>query len=586
MANSQVLVSTEGFGDVMIDITHQNVQGEIAAVPEFSRENVIGLAKWLWELDLEKTYRPDHPDFEGAPQETYLLDDLMMILEGGVFTLAYPTDYGKSTLIEMSCVFSLLFWPKSTSNTIVKANEDASVAAARVCWWKLTRASSCFPYARPLTGLRQGNPEVKKGFFIQGSELRTFGGRDPSIYPAGIGDSSLPGRRGRAHFDDLETENVVKSEAKMDTLKKQFNSCVRLIQRSKRMLFLVAGTPQGSNSIMYSIRNDFQSSQIPYKSITRPEFIQEGPHKGKLLWPAAKLKAEIQRQLMDPAAYQIAYGLKPPGSNWYDGESAVEMLKDQTMPFPQNRQEFISWYTGRLYEEITPKVGFIPELRFQADADRMVSTMVAATRFYIGWDPASTGTYSLNLLAFAPGRRFILRSLIEAGTPDEQTFVIKQWRRDFPGLTVVLEADATQLAFASILMHVDPQCPWTPHMTHGYNKDSKQIGIPSMMREFMRGDWKLPWVNDVWGEEYFGPLMREVKRWGPVGHPHGLPACWFVWHFEMAAGGGPIESDNDGQNRIFGVTMQPSMRDPQPSYPGVVRTQSDEAWNRRWPRLR
>ncbi len=213
-------------------------------MPFYSRQNVAILAMWLWHLDLEVTYEQD----EAKPRQTYLLDDLCAALQGGVFTVAYPTDYGKSTLIDMSVVMSLVLWPQDTKNTIVKATDDAAAASLKAVYWKLHMASQALPYAAP----------VCRGFFVAGSLLREFGSRDPSVYGAGIADSSLPGRRGRAHFDDLETENTVKSEAKMDTLRKQFNSCVRLIERHDRFLFLVAGTPQGANSVLFWVNDTLQ----------------------------------------------------------------------------------------------------------------------------------------------------------------------------------------------------------------------------------------------------------------------------------------------------------------------------------------
>jgi hypothetical protein len=550
-------------------------------VPVFNRDSVVKLIRWLWRLDLTVTY----DESEEAPTVTYLLDDLMKLLVGGIYTIAYPTDYGKSTLVEMSVVLSLIFWPEDTVNAVIKANEDAAVAAARVCWWKLDFASKILPYCRPMSGIRQGNPEVKKGFFIEGSELRTFGGRDPSVYPAGIGDSSLPGRRGRAHFDDLETENTVKSEAKMDTLQKQFNSCVRLIQQHARYLFMVAGTPQGANSLMYAIKDDFKLLGYRYEAIFRPEEIQLGENQGKLLWPKRRVKRDMQKVLMDPSAYKIAYQLTPPGADRYDGERAYEQIRDRNLPYPADENHFRQLLWQRTYERYSPRIGFSPEFRYESDLRAFADSHTAGTRIYIGWDPATTGTFALHVVVVNPEERYILRSVIDSGTPDEQALLIRRWRHDWPSATVILEKDAQQLAFAHVLMHVDPQCPWAPHQTTGYNKDSKFIGIPTMMQEIMDGRWCIPWQDDDFSTGEFGDLGIEIRRWGPISHPHGIPSIWFVWHFEMAAsvGSGQMDMDLSG-NQEFRVTMPGTLRDPiQPGKPAVA---DDDPWRVRWPTSR
>jgi hypothetical protein len=547
-------------------------------VPVFTRDAVVKLVRWLWRLDLTITYDQD----EEAPTLTYLLDDLMKVLLGGIFTIAYPTDYGKSTLVEMSVVLSLIFWPEDTTNAIIKANEDAAVAAARVCWWKLDMAAQQFSYCRPMSGMRQGNPEVKKGFFIEGSDLRTFGGRDPSVYPAGIGDSSLPGRRGRAHFDDLETENTVKSEAKMDTLQKQFNSCVRLIQQHARYLFLVAGTPQGANSLMYMIKEDFKLLGYRYEAIFRPEEIQVGPEIGKLLWPKRRVKRDIQKVLMEPSAYKIAYQLKPPGADRYNGELAYEKIRDRSLPYPVDETHFRQLLWQRVYDRYSPRIGFSSEFRHDADLSKFAEQRAAGARIYVGWDPATTGTFALHLLCITPDERLILRSVVDSGTPDEQCIVIKRWRQAWPSLFVILEKDAQQLAFAHVLMHIDPQCPWAPHQTTGYNKDSKFVGIPTMMQELQDGMWHIPWQDEEFALYEFEDLCAEIRRWGPISHPHGIPSLWFVWHFEMSSAVMPEQTtmDLDG-NRDFRVTIPDTPRGPiQPVQPAAA---DDDPWSVRWP---
>ncbi|MDA4120155.1 MAG: hypothetical protein OK436_06165, partial [Thaumarchaeota archaeon] len=122
----------------------------------------------------------------------------------------------------------------------------------------------------------------------------------------------------------------------------------------------------------------------------------------------------------------------------------------------------------------------------------------------------------------------------------------------------------------------------------GYNKESKLIGIPGMMREVMQGFWHMPWVNDVHGEEQFGNLLREVGRWGPVSHPHGIPSLWFVWFFEMQAGGAIKPEDTaSSQNKSYPVKIEQPLDPYQAALKGrPVSEEADTAWRKRWPSFR
>jgi hypothetical protein len=334
---------------------------------------------------------------------------------------------------------------------------------------------------------------------------------------------------------------------------------------------------------MYAIKDDFKSLGYRYESIFRPEEIQSGPHTGKLLWPKRRVKRDIQKMLMDPTAYKIAYQLKPPGADRYDGEVASERAKAEDFAYPADENHFRQLLWQRLYERYSPRIGFSPEFRHDADLRRFVDQRAAKSRVYIGWDPATTGTFALHVVVINPDERYVLRSVIDSGTPDEQALIIRRWRGDWPSATVILEKDAQQLAFAHVLMHVDPQCPWAPHQTTGYNKDSKFVGIPTMMQELQDGKWVIPWQDDDFSTMSFGDLMNEIRRWGPISHPHGLPSIWFVWHFEMASAVGVEQQAVDaGGNRDFRVTMPGTLSDPiQPARRPAVA--DDDPWSVRWP---
>jgi len=556
-------------------------------VPAFTRKNVAQLVYWLWEFD------PEAGPLEGGSTIPYLLDDLMLLLAGGVFSVAYPTDHGKSTLVDADTVISLILWPEETLNLIIKAAVETAIASAQGCAFKLTRSAEYFPYAKPLCrwDMQTGMPQVKAGYFIEGCRLRQTGERNRSVYPAGIGSRSVQGMRGRTKIDDVEDENLLKSEAKEDTLRKQINNSVRGLQAGQDVaLWAIFGTPQGVNSVMNVVQPDLSQAGVVFRVIRRPRLIETGPFKGQLLFPKTETKRAMQEGIMDRTAYNIAWELKLPGEGRYDGERAWKNVIDRELPLIADEAQLKDYLYERTVRDGQRHVGFVYEN--YGDLARRAHAMVTdELGVYVGWDPAPVGTYALCLEAILPRTRWLLRMIIDSGDSVQQAEQILEWQYLFPSVNVVVERDGQQEAFIDLLRLMDPNVMAVGHTTHGYNKNTRHSGVPGMMGEFLKpGIWHFPYMPEDYLEEYLDVLTREVKRWGPSAHPHGLMALWFPWYYDlhsrMEPDDGSKQSDS-GEAEVLDVMIgnRRPLQDPLPRAESQ-QSPSQASWSRRWPSVR
>ena len=561
-------------------------------VPRLTRQNVAQLIFWLFEFD------PEAGPEKGGSTIPFLLDDLMQLLLGGVFSIAYPTDYGKSTLVDADTVVSLILWPEETLNIIIKRAVEAAVAAAISCAFMLLRASEYFPYARPLCrwDVQTGLPQVKGGYFIEGCRLRTRGERNRSVFPAGIASTVVQGMRGRTKLDDLEDENLLKSEAKTDTLRKQVNNSVRNFQASAPgviPLWSIFGTAQGDNSVMFVVNSDLSDAGMVFRRIERPQFIQDGPHKGERLFPARAVKSEMQKGIMDPTAYDISYNLRIPGQGRFDAETALRNVMDPRLPYIANERDLTEYLYWRTAEDTQRHVGINYSNMGQLQ-QAVYKTVSQELGIYANWDPATVGTYAVALIAMLPKTRWLLRVVLGSATADEQADKLLSWQKLFPSLTIVVERDGTQDAFIDILRIKDPSAMIVPHQTHGFNQKTRHVGLPAMMREMLQPNcWHFPEIPEDDFTDYpdlnLERLQTEIRRWGPSSHPHAIPALWFGWVYDKNSRLDPDFNTQDQKDRlqndqveILDVVVHSSrpLQDPF-GWPQPAKSASQIEWERR-----
>lgn len=71
------------------------------------------------------------------------------------------------------------------------------------------------------------------------------------------------------------------------------------------------------------------------------------------------------------------------------------------------------------------------------------------------------------------------------------------------------------------------------HLT-GFNKYDENVGVPSMVTSFIKGDIVLPWAADDYTRNEVGELIRQLKAWKPKARGNKLRqdrvmALWFAW---------------------------------------------------------
>src|SRR2546430_13044410 len=135
----------------------------------------------------------------------------------------YPTDYGKSTLIEMAVVLGLIL-DANARFVVVKINEQAARECAEELARKLQLASETLhqKQLKPLVTWRHESTPfgVGGGFWIQGAD---HSGRNTnrSVHCYALGSRDLQGKRGRTLIDDIETQEEANSIAMRLQLEKR-----------------------------------------------------------------------------------------------------------------------------------------------------------------------------------------------------------------------------------------------------------------------------------------------------------------------------------------------------------------------------
>lgn len=455
--------------------------------PSLSESWVQDTVNWLWGFRLQR----------------FQLDILMALLNGGIYSVMLPTDHGKSTLLEMSVVLSLILDP-THPNIVVKISPTAAKQTLESCCVRLIKAATRYPWVEPkvpqsrITGL----PQVGHGFFVTGADFTNV--RNPSLYAASLGEADNQGRRGRTHIDDIETEREGKYIAYRERLEGRVDSMLRTIERDPQYLWAIFGTPQHGDSIMFKTVNKLRSTGDKFKIFRFP--IQD-PETGAPLWKEAMEKAELHRRTMSPWAWRVAYELEPTATSRLDWD-ALERCKDRTFPFCRNWSEFKAWLATR-YENH--------------------EEALAHSSRYIGYDPSGDMEYAVASIVFIGQEWFLLQAHLEPGDVFQQIARVAQDWEAYEDPIIVIEKNAQQKAFVDLARERLPQAQVVTHQTTSIMK-SEQIGIPFMLNDVAQGYAHLPYADNI-GRNVAEYALTEMENYSAQSHPHLLPAIWFAWYW-------------------------------------------------------
>jgi hypothetical protein len=503
--------------------------------------------------------------------QPFQVEDTYKLLTGGIYSVMYPTDYGKSTIIEIVVVLGTIL-DANRRSIVVKINESAAMECADEICRKLELAAAVMkmPEIRPVVSWRNGIPfGVGRGFWVSGAD---HSGRNSnkSVHVYALGSRDLQGKRGPTLVDDVETQEEANSLAMRLQLEKRLSAVMRTLEDSPNALWAILGTPYHETSIHFDFVTKLRGIGVRYEEIRR----EPRQPDGSPLWAQRAQKMEIHRRTMSKTEFAAAYELRPVSSRRLS-EQEVQDLKRKDWLIPRDEASFRNWLLDYLLRQIPPHRD--PELW-----SREVLQRLTMLEFYIGWDPATTGDWANSAIAILGRENYLLRSQLSVGDVWEQAIRIKNLYETFPSATVVIEKNAQQKAFKDVFEKACPQAPVFGHDTNS-NKDSESIGIPALMAEIREGHFHIPWANGEASEYEFGDFVTELQQYGPTAHPHIIPSIWFCWYWahkhevekpakKIAAGGVPEQIT---RHQILRPTPNSlTLRPPQ------LIAKSHEAWRR------
>lgn len=432
--------------------------------------------------------------FDLMPFHKKVLD---MLFSGGMMVINLPTEHGKSTLCNV--VFPIL----SLMNDPNRAHIICCTNIREAKRWLAT-------VERHLTtneALLRDYPWVAKPTRVQGrawskTELTVVGRTDisnanPSLIAIGQGSGDIRGRRGLFIGDDLEgNEAMYESERERlyDWFTLEAMRSYEDIQRVKRPLLAVVGTPFDPDSIYFRLGGDSQFSvyRQPYKY-----------ESGRLIWPSKRDKIAALRRRWTTKQFQIAMELSPLG----DGDLlSYETIQQHTHALtPQTSDQ------SPIYVSIDPASG--------SRHRRADYCGLAVVRIEWGQEPLP----QVAVLEAYKVRDEAIEQVKEAAR------LARRYGRLTKPAPVIVEVNAMQRVYRQLFKHFAPDIPVIGHYTNDRNKHDEQMGLTVLKTLVREGRLKLvsPEGRDHQSEG-MRSLVHEIRDLGSSKNDHISCAVWFV----------------------------------------------------------
>jgi hypothetical protein len=433
---------------------------------------------------------------------SFQLEDVCALLQGGIYSFLYPTDHGKSTILQISVVLGMIREPMRP-NIVIKVTDDKARETVAVIARRLHIAAERYPEVEPNV---RNFDRVGDGFYVAGADRLND---NPSVYASGIASSDLQGRRGRTHIDDVESPKQARSPAYQQILEDQVSAVMRTLEPRPDALWAQFGTPYYEHSVMFVIPKRLELMGPRFRLIRRPIVDKEG----RSLWEDRRQKAEIHRAAMpSELEWQVAYMLEPPRYGRLE-DAEINRLLDVAYPFTRTADIFARWY-----------------MRDDRHSIAQRKDGLARATWYIGWDPSASGEFGIVADVMVNEQCYLLDAFRQPGDIFTQISIIVDLHLRYPAAIIVIENNGQQKVIIDTLRERLPNAQIVAHHS-SMNIKSPDFGIPPLLQRAVHGFLHCP-AQDGAGRNKSSLITRECYGY-PAKHAHLLPALWFTTYYHQ-----------------------------------------------------
>lgn len=450
-----------------------------------------------------------------ASFQLMFLDEIDRMPPGNIVLALWPPEHGKTTTFENFATQQLAEHP---NYRITVASEGLNIAKKIVGrvrnrfepngpYPRLVQDFGPFRPPRNTDSTHVAQPWSQQMFNVY--KKASHDERDYSMMALGWGSSIVSTRCDLLHVDDLQSTKTKGDTAKIIEWFRQ-DALSRPGEHGKTSM---AGTRVAEDDVYAELEDDDELEGIlkviKFKAIVTDYTDPDNPVQ-RPLWPERYTldMLDRQRRKVKQEAWDRNYMQNPGASK-----------KDETFGD----------------EHIDPCKNPLISLRDVPPKDAVV---------YVALDPAIGGMNCVMAAELGPNRLRVRAIREQAGLRSNEQImqelnaVVHRMNSHGARVTdVVIEAMNFQKGLARDERLLEMQKHYgfatREHLT-GWNKYDENIGIPSMLTSFVKGEIELPWADDEYTRAEIGELITQLKKWRPRARGNKLRqdrvmALWFIW---------------------------------------------------------
>lgn len=443
------------------------------------------------------------------------LDEIDTMPPGNIVMALWPPEHGKTTTYENFATQELATNPNwrgtvASENILIARKIVGRIRNRLEQAGPLKKLVKDFGPFRPDTGLGRAvlSSQPWSSQYFNVYKKQDHDERDYSMLALGFGSSIVSTRTDHLHIDDIQSLKTLDRTDKIEDWFRQ-DALSRPGEHGKTS---VVGTRVGEDDFYERIADDPELSGIlkvmKFKAIMTDYTDPANPVQ-KPLWSERYTldMLDRQRRKVGQEAWDRNY-MQEPGVSRRDATFLDE--------------HFDLCYDTNISLRDRPKEGAV---------------------LYVALDPALGGMNCLMSFEIAH-KKMILRGIREASNlraneqiMQELNAVVFEMNKTARVTDVVIESMNFQRGLARDERLQEMQRHYgfavREHLT-GWNKYDENVGIPSMVTSFIKGDIVLPWAADDYTRHEVGELIRQLKAWKPRqrGNKHRMDrvmALWFAW---------------------------------------------------------